>query len=345
MTAAPTKTSLLALPDELLEDIVERAVGCYPRRPTALALTCRRLGHLVRARIFRRLEYSDDIQWKSWLLIQQAFQVNPVARSLVSQLEYNRRYREKDESEVDEDQGEAVHFVGDPELPFLFYLFPSVTSFTLRNAKSKQLAALLTGPVSPSDHKLRHLSLYYTGHNDDINRFTLQPGWWNALLRFTGLESLTIATEPGYEDCENVTFDTSTSLPLEGVHELEISTAMFPTDGLPLSALLPNLEVLKVLVFSPKNEAEKFARLVRTAPSSLMELQIVVYFESPSIDDIMTVLADRPTLRHLSLPMGAFEAERALRYLLSSGLRSFTFEGSRPLSDDFLLSSSQARRV
>ncbi|POY76264.1 hypothetical protein BMF94_0459 [Rhodotorula taiwanensis] len=329
MTAPPTQTSLLSLPDELLETIVQCVLTERPKRPAALALTCRRLGRLVRHQIFRRIHYEGSARRGRDSLLQQAFEVCPSARNLVRDLLYLPQYNFSTGASV---------LVSDPELPYIFFIFPAIRTLDLAFTRSDGLTSFLTGPTTPNDGSLRHLEISYEFEREEENACMRRAGWWNPLLRFSDLLGLAVVVEPGGEDSGVVAFETARLLPLESVRKFTISALMFPTNGLPLSALLPSLEDLTVIMARCDDEADPCTRLIRTAPSSLAKLTIVTYsIASPWTAGFVEALTDRPTLRHLSLTCVAIDTYRASQYFSSSSLRALTFTSACPSDDVDLL--------
>ncbi|GAA5989905.1 hypothetical protein JCM10908_002373 [Rhodotorula pacifica] len=324
MSTERTRTSLLSLPDELLEVILTTVLAGRPRPPASqVALICRRVARLVRQPLYYEIALGPSSgKWRQChkLLMERAD-----LRELV-----------KDVTLYTDDDG--ISSTALSECAKLLAELPQLDTLSIE-AVAPLIADLFDKISAHGLLSARHVSIPLFPNDDDPEDAVYDAVWWPSLARLPRLRQISLS--PG-DNCAEVTLRfpaTTTPLPLTAVHTLEIYGPAFSAQGPgDLADLLPHLERLDLTFF---DDAATLLHILKTAPVTLKHLHI---YNSCAADAQIPPILDRfPHLDQLSIP-NHLQTRLLLPFLLSSRIRSLSFhhdfsedhEGVT-VTDEFLL--------
>ncbi|GAA5989904.1 hypothetical protein JCM10908_002372 [Rhodotorula pacifica] len=271
MSTERTRTSLLSLPDELLDKVVHELFDGYPvyvdlsKEACAVALICRRLRPLVEQRVYHRLDYGGDRKLLRRRL--NKFEKRPELRALVRLLEFRHAFDDDDDSEYYE-----INNTSYPGSHKALSQFPGVRTLILHEAFPADIANVLGGSTTRAHPNVRRLKIKYMARKENGVHKAV---WWNSLSRLPNLEEFTLAPV-AREESTVLAFDTSEVItPVLSVYKLEVTTNINLADDSPdISTLFPNLIDFRIRIEGPWLHTADIDRLLHTAPSTLHTLRL-----------------------------------------------------------------------
>ncbi|GAA5989942.1 hypothetical protein JCM10908_002387 [Rhodotorula pacifica] len=324
MSTERMRTSLLSLPDELLEVILTTVLAGRPRSPASqLALICRRMARLVRQPLY----YEITLRLSSR-------KCRKLHKLLMERADLRELVKDVTLYDIDDD---GIPSIALSECAELVAKLPQLDTLSLE-AVSSVIAKLFDEIFAQGQLSARHVSISLFPDNDDPEDAVHDAVWWPSLARLPRLRQISLY--PG--DDANVTLRfpaATTPLPLTAVRKLDIYGTVFSAKGpADLADLLPHLERLD-LTFH--NNAEGLVRSLQAAPGTLTHLHI--YTSCAADAQILPILNRFPHLDHLSIPNN-LQLRLLLPFLLSSRIRLLSFhhdlsaehEGVN-VTDEFLL--------
>ncbi|GAA5989944.1 hypothetical protein JCM10908_002388 [Rhodotorula pacifica] len=336
MSNERTRTSLLSLPDELLDKIVHEVFAPFTvsfefsKEARDVALICRRFRSLVEQRAYQRFTYGGDRKLLRWRL--NKFENRPDLRALVRHLEF-RRVHDEDDAIDDDDENFDIKTASFPGSHSALSRFPEVRTLVLDEAFPADIANVLGGPASEAHLSVRRLEINYMAHEGDEQH---KAAWWNALSRFPNLEELLLAPVAG-EEFTVLAFDTSEAvMPVLPVRTLEVTTRVNLADGSPhIITLFPNLNDLRVDIAGTSLDTSRVGRLLHMDPKTLETLHLYGHSYSETVVPSLESHLERFTqLQRLRLDRIA-SLDAILPALQSSSIS--VLELASDVSDKFLL--------
>lgn len=308
--------SLLSLPTELLKLIVDSYLDGPDPLPSALSTTCTRLYELVRARVFRTLDYGSNASKNSQLktILQQRSEVCKVVRRLQIICQ-----------QVPDADVATQHDAG-----ALLCRLPALEMLWIVARSSTELCDIFDQPAEARLPPIRWLKIQLArdeeSHHDDL-------GWWNALSRWMSLQSLVLESEfEGWEPSALALDPQKLPQALASVRHLTFDLSAFSGPQVPaLRDLFPSLETLEIFV-SGEAQSPGVSSL-RAAPSSLKVLTV----HNQAFAGTQLDLGRFKSLRSLRL-VGKVDLEGLPPALASlPSLEMLRFDGSSNITDKLLL--------
>ncbi|GAA5989940.1 hypothetical protein JCM10908_002386 [Rhodotorula pacifica] len=332
MSTKHTKTSLLSLPDELLEVVVSQVL--YNRRSSAcnLALACRRLSSLVQKEFFKEIGYGGRL--KTFELLTTVLAGNAHLRALVKEMRFFRTIG-LDEDGEDLNKEYRDYSTDYPGSPDVLAQYSSLRSLSILGASPDEIQLILGAPSCPILDNIRHLELRCGGDPNlgFTGVFKHKALWWNLLQRMPTLEELVLSSDILNEETESrIVFDEhDMPQPLPSVRYLKLESPVFLPEQIPLlEALLPNLEHLNLdCIFN-----EDVKHILDGAPVGLRRLTLC--------------WANRDNRSHASLPLDRFARLDTLSLwdiaapllfpaLRTTSIQSLHFDLATEVTDELLL--------